>query len=91
MSIINGVSSEYEMPPVPKFYPYDNSIPGVYTAKLRYVARRDNARYVAKDDGIYLCYDEIDNHEEIIRTIEEPVLSKDVFVAAYNAYIKGDK
>lgn len=89
MSVVNGVASEYEIPREPKFYPNESiTLPYSGTAKLRYVAGRSASRYVANENGIQEEWDELDQDGGVISTIDRMILPKEVFVAAYNAYIK---
>ena len=76
-------------PREPKFYPNENiTLPYSNSMKLRYVAGRSASRYVANEDGVQEEWDELDQDGEVINTIGRIVLPKEVFVAAYEKYIK---
>lgn len=47
-----------------------------------------NIKCVAKEDGVYFEYDEMDKNGNITDSFTELVLPKKVFMAAYNAYVK---
>ena len=47
-----------------------------------------NIKCVAKEDGIHFEYDEMDKNGNITNSFTELVLPKEVFMAAYNAYVK---
>lgn len=47
--------------------------------------------YIADEDGIREITDTLDQFGESMCAVQRMVLSKDVFIAAYNAYIKEDK
>lgn len=65
-----------------------------YTVKIdnsiRYVAGKSKSRYFAREDGIMEEWDELDQNGEVINTIGKMVLPKELFVVAYNAYIKNE-
>lgn len=80
-----------ELPREPKFYPNENiTLPYSSSMKLRYVAGRSVSRYVANENGIQEEWDELDQDGEVISTIGRMVLPKEIFITAYNAYIKGE-
>ena len=84
--------SNCELPREPKFYPNENlAIPYSQTAILRVPSGRSTSRYTANEDGIHKEWDELDQNGEVIHTIGRMVLPKEVFVSAYNAYIKGNE
>lgn len=58
---------------------------------LRYTAGRSASRYIVREDGIMEEWDELDQNGEVINTIGKMVLSKKLFVTAYNAYIKDER
>lgn len=55
---------------------------------IRYAAGRSHSRYVVQEDGIYEEWDELDQHGEKLQSISRLVMPKQLFVEAYNAYIK---
>lgn len=55
---------------------------------IQYVAGRSNSRYVVQEDGIYEEWDELDQHGEKLQSISRLIMQKQLFVEAYNAYIK---
>lgn len=58
---------------------------------LKYTAGRTASRYIVREDGIMEEWDELDQNGEVINTIGKMVLSKKLFVMAYNAYIKDER
>ena len=87
------VKNEYEMPPEPKFYSNESlSLPvnSVNVAKLRVPSSR-KVTYEANDYGIVKVSETFDQDGESLYGSNEMIIPKDVFVAAYNAYIKDDK
>lgn len=60
----------------------------VKTAKLRFPSCQKYREVVVREKGICQIWDELDQYGEVIRSIEKLILPKEVFIAAYNAYIK---
>lgn len=58
--------------------------------EIRYTAGRSHIRYDVKEDGIYEEWDEMDQHGEKLQSIGRLVMPKQLFIEAYNAYIKGE-
>lgn len=56
-------------------------------SKLR-VPSGQKVHYIASEQGIMEVIDTLDQDGEVMYGTEKMVLSKEVFVAAYNAYIK---
>lgn len=56
--------------------------------EIRYTAGRSQSRYTVKEDGIYEDWDEMDQHGEKLQSIGRLVMPKQLFIVAYNAYIK---
>ena len=59
-----------------------------YSGVLRYSAGKANIEYVAKEDGIYEEWDDLDQFGEPMYRLAKMVLPKDAFITAYNAYIE---
>ena len=66
-------------------------MPEVYCGVLRYSAGKGAIEYIAKEDGIYEEWDDLDQNGEPMFRLTEMVMPKEMFMAAYNAYIKEDK
>lgn len=58
---------------------------------LRYMAGRSASRYIVREDGIMEEWDELNQNGEVMNTIGKIVMPKELFVAAYNAYIKNER
>lgn len=54
----------------------------------RYKVGNSVSRYVATENGIKEEWDELDQNGEVICSIGRLVMPKELFVTAYNAYIK---
>ena len=59
-----------------------------YYGAMRYSAGKANIKYVAKKDGVYKEWDDVDQFGEPMFRLAKMVLPKEAFIAAYNAYIK---
>lgn len=55
---------------------------------IRYADGRSHSRYVVKEDGIYEEWDELDQYGEKLQSIGRLAMPKQLFIEAYNAYIK---
>lgn len=89
MSIINGVASEYEMPQEPKFYPNDIlSIKKITNALKSKCPASEKEYYEVKEDGVYKINELFDQDGKSMYAHPKMIMSKEVFVEAYNAYIK---
>ena len=90
---IGVVKNEYVMPREPKFYSNESltlPINSVNVAKLR-VPSGEKITYEVQEDGIYENRDTIDQDGFSMYGTCKMIISKEAFIAAYNAYIKDDK
>ena len=62
-----------------------------YGGVLRYSNGKNSVEYIAKEDGVYEEWDEVDQFGEPMFRLTQMVLPKEVFMVAYNAYIKNEK
>ena len=55
---------------------------------LRFATGKSISRYVATEEGVMEEYDELDQYGNVLNGITKLLLPKEVFITAYNAYIK---
>ena len=77
-----------ELSKEPKLYSIEEiTIPFTKTMKLQ-VPSGQKQSYVVREDGIYSSVEIYDQDEECMYAEEKMIISKEVFVEAYNTYIK---
>lgn len=67
------------------------TLPLANAGTIRYEVGRSCSRYLAKQNGIVEEWDVFDQYGEKLHGVNRLILPKEAFIAAYNAYIKGDK
>lgn len=56
---------------------------------FRYVNGKSASKYIAKEDGVYEQWEDLDQFGKPMQAVEKLVMTKEAFMVAYNAYIKG--
>lgn len=56
---------------------------------FRYVNGKSDSKYIAKEDGVYEQWDDLNQFGKPMQTVEKLVMTKEVFMVAYDTYIKG--
>lgn len=83
-----GEQMNLELPREPKFYSTEEiTMPFTKTMKLQ-IPSKQKQNYVVREDGIYSSVETYDQDGESMYAEDKMIISKEVFVEAYNAYIK---
>ena len=79
-----------ELPRESKLYSTEEiTMPFTKTAKLQ-IPSGQKQSYKVREDGIYSSIETYDQDGKSMYAEEKMIISKDVFIEAYNTYIKGE-
>ena len=78
----------YELPQEPKFYPSISFTTSITNSLKSKCPTSEKEYYEVKEDGVYKINELFDQDGKSMYAHPKMIMSKEVFVEAYNAYIK---